>query len=57
MKSLKTIGAMLVGFLLSFIPNNFMNERYENLAFYIVLGLSLFFIIKENVQCNGKEIK
>lgn len=57
MKSLKTIGAMLVGFLLSFIPNNFMNEIYENLAFYIVLGLSLFFIIKENVQCNGKEIK
>ena len=37
MKSLKIVLALLIGFALSYIPNNYMSEKYENIAFFIVV--------------------
>ena len=42
MKTFKTAVAILIGFALSYIPNNYMSEKYENFAFYIVIGLAVF---------------
>lgn len=33
--------AILAGFSLSYIPNNYMSEQYENIAFYFVIGIAI----------------
>jgi membrane protein DedA with SNARE-associated domain len=37
MNSVKIIIAALIGFALSYVPNNYMSEKYENIAFLIVV--------------------
>lgn len=49
--------AILIGFALSYIPNNYMDEKYENIAFYFVIGLTIIgvlwsFISKDKMKSN-----
>ena len=30
-----------MGFALSYIPNNYMSEKYEDIAFFIVVGITV----------------
>jgi formate hydrogenlyase subunit 3/multisubunit Na+/H+ antiporter MnhD subunit len=45
MKSIKVFIAMLMGFSLSYIPNNYMDEKYENIAFYLVITITIIGVI------------
>ncbi|WP_158974990.1 hypothetical protein [Cellulophaga sp. L1A9] len=45
MKSVKPYLAILGGFALSYIPNNYMSEEYENIAFYIVVAIVIIGIV------------
>ena len=45
MKSIKPYLAILVGFALSYIPNNYMSEKYENIAFYIMVAIVIIGIV------------
>ena len=36
---------ILLGFALSYIPNNYMDEKYEDMAFYFVIVLTINGII------------
>ena len=45
MKSIKIVVAVLLGFSLSYVPNNYMSEKYENIALYIVIGLAIIGIV------------
>ncbi|MFT2009857.1 hypothetical protein ACMA1I_14350 [Pontibacter sp. 13R65] len=39
MKSIRIIIALIGGFALSYVPNNFMDEKYEDIAFFFIVGL------------------
>ncbi|WP_405199120.1 hypothetical protein [Christiangramia sp. LLG6405-1] len=55
----KTIGIVLgiiIGFALSYIPNNYMSEKYENIAFFIVVGIVLIFVVKSLTPKKNKSL-
>jgi uncharacterized membrane protein SirB2 len=52
MKNLKIVLAILLGFSLSYIPNNYMGEKYESIALYIVLGTALIGIVWSLISKN-----
>ncbi len=55
MKFLKVIIPVLIGFSLSYIPNNYMDEKYENIAFFIVVGLVVFAILRSVIMKSRKK--
>lgn len=40
-KSIPIILGIFIGFALSYIPNNYMSKKYEDIAFYIVVGIAV----------------
>ncbi|MFD1096100.1 hypothetical protein [Salegentibacter chungangensis] len=55
----KTIGIVLsiiIGFALSYIPNNYMSEKYENIAFFIVVGIVLILVVKSLIPKKNKNL-
>ena len=55
----KTIGIVLgiiIGFALSYIPNNYMSEKYENIAFFIVVGIVLILLVKSSIPKKDKSL-
>lgn len=55
----KTIGIVLgiiIGFALSYIPNNYMSEKYENIAFFIVVGIVLILLVKSLIPKKDKSL-
>jgi len=57
-KSLPIILGVVIGFGFSYIPNNFMSKKYENIAFFIVVGIVIigalwnYFSVKKREE-NG----
>ncbi|KRG29446.1 hypothetical protein [Salegentibacter mishustinae] len=55
-KSIFIILGVIIGFALSYIPNNYMSEKYEDNAFFIVVGIAViaalwsYFSIKNKKQ-------
>jgi membrane protein DedA with SNARE-associated domain len=45
MKSIKFFIAIFFGFALSYVPNNYMDEKYQNIVFYLVIGITLIGVI------------
>jgi membrane protein DedA with SNARE-associated domain len=45
MKSIKVFIAIFFGFALSYVPNNYMDEKYQNIAFYLVIGITIIGVI------------
>lgn len=41
MKSFKSFLAFILGFSLSYIPNNYMDRKYEEIALFLVIGIPL----------------
>ena len=54
MKSIKIFIGILIGFALSYIPNNYMDEKYENYAFYLVIGIIIIGTIWSVTKSNNK---
>ncbi len=52
MKSIKVFIGIILGFSLSYIPNNYMDEKYENYAFFLVIGIIIFGTIWSVVSNN-----
>ena len=55
----KTLGIVLgiiIGFALSYIPNNYMSEKYENIAFFIVVGIVLILLVKSLIPKKDKSL-
>lgn len=53
-KNLKIVVAVLIGFSLSYIPNNYMSEGYEKIAFYIVIALAIIYFLWNVIIKNKK---
>ncbi len=45
MKSIKIFIGIILGFALSYIPNNYMEDKYEDFAFYVVIGIIIIVTI------------
>ena len=55
MKSIKIIIAALIGFALFYVPNNYLNEKYENFAFVIVVVAAVIGILWSIIS-NKKQL-
>ncbi len=54
MKKVWMFIGILLGFALSYIPNNYMDEKYEDFAFYLVIVLTINGIIW-GINSNNKK--
>lgn len=57
MRSILISIGILLGFALSYIPNNYMDEKYEDIAFYLVLGIMIIGILWSIISKNKLKSK
>lgn len=53
-KSILIILGIFIGFVLSYIPINYMSKRYEDIAFYIVVGIAVITAILGYLSIKNK---
>ena len=44
-----------IGFGLSYIPNNYMSKKYENIAFFIVVGIVIILAVRKYFSSKKQE--
>lgn len=57
MKSISIFIGILLGFALSYIPNNYMDEIYQDIAFYLVLGIIITGVVWRVISNNKLKSK
>ena len=55
-KSIFIILGVIMGFALSYIPNNYMSEKYEDIAFFIVVGIAVIGAIWSYFSTKKQEV-
>lgn len=57
MKSISIYIGILLGFALSYIPNNYMDEKHQDIAFYLVLGIIITGVLWRVISNNKLKAK
>lgn len=57
MKSISIYIGILLGFALSYIPNNYMDEIYQDIALYLVLGIIVTGVLWRVISNNKLKSK